>query len=179
VKKYTDYLFLKLINKTMKTLLLIFLSVSLIISCGPSQQQLEAREKAKMDSVAKATTEQVEAERIRKETEEANLRRQKFRVESLNHELIRLKGQLEAAYSKLEDSKQPKFLRTPDEKLAQIQQAKEEVERLKFEISKIESELRNNNLESPDHISAEEKAATEKAMQDSIAAAEQAAGTMR
>ena len=140
---------------------MIILLISLIFTgCGPSQQEIESREKTKMDSIAKITSEQlerrekdkmdsvaqatagqIEKQRTTQEAALAETKRNKEHSDSLNQQLIHLKAKLEVAESKLHDTKQFQILRTADEKAAQIQRTKEEVEQIKLEISKVESEL--------------------------------------
>lgn len=155
---------------------------SALSSCRPSQQELEAKKnverdsinsvlKIKMDSVAQATKKQIEEQRVMEEAATLQAKRNKEHSDSLYERLIQCRSELEVAQMKLNDSKQFQLLRTSDEKYAQVQKAKSDVDHLQLEISRIENELRGY-----ESVSAEERAATEKSVQDSIAAANLAAG---
>lgn len=157
----------------MKRILIFTIPFVLLLSCGPSQQEIDSKNKAQMDSVAQATKDQVEAERIANEKAVEEKRRSQVNSEMLKVQLIDLKAKLEAAQAKLEDVKQFKMMRTSDEKFAQIESAKKEVEQFKMEIQEVQERLASGeNISNNGLIS--EQVAFEKAVQDSIAAAEQA-----
>ncbi len=150
--------------------------------CGPSQQELEVKKKTEqdsiliaqknlMDSVANATKIQIEQQRQAEEAATLQAKRNKEHSDSLYERLIQCRSELEVAQMKLNDSKQFQLLRTSEEKYSQVQKARSDVDHLRLEISRVENELRGK-----ESVSAEESAATEKAVQDSISAANQAAG---
>lgn len=124
-----------------------------------------------MDSVAQATKLQVEQQRAAEEVAQLQVKRNKEHTDSLYERLIQVRSQLESAQMKLNDSKQFQFLRTSDEKYSQVQKSKADVDHLQLEILRIENELRGQ-----EHVSAIERASTEKAVLDSIAQARQASG---
>lgn len=167
----------------MKRLFLFFLLMNITLSgCGPSQQELEVKKKTEqdsiliaqknlMDSVANATKIQIEQQRQAEEAATLQAKRNKEHSDSLYERLIQCRSELEVAQMKLNDSKQFQLLRTSEEKYSQVQKARSDVDHLRLEISRVENELRGK-----ESVSAEESAATEKAVQDSISAANQAAG---
>jgi hypothetical protein len=174
----------------MKSLLLFSLLLNLtFFGCGPSQQEIEAKKKAEQDSIATAqknlidsvaqatataTKNQIEDQRAMEEAATLQAKRNKEHSDSLYERMIQCRSELEAANLKLNDAKNFKFGRTSDEKYAQVQKAKSDVDHLRLEISRIENELRGK-----ESVSSEERVATEKAVQDSIAAAQQAKRAMQ
>lgn len=116
----------------MKKSTLLSLSIlALTFACGPNAEELAAREKAKMDSVAKATEEAIAAKAIedsinRVRQMEADAARI---ADSLANEITKsienesckeLRAQLNAAEDKLNDIKGFKIGRTAAEKEAQL-----------------------------------------------------------
>ncbi len=169
----------------MKNLIILTILTLFFLGCGPSQQDLVAKKKAEqdsiataqknlMDSVANATKIQVEQQRQAEEAATLQAIRNKEHSDSLYEKLIQCRSELEVAQMKLNDSKQFQLLRTSDEKYAQVQKAKSDVDHLRLEISRIENELRGK-----ESVSVAVRAATEKAVQDSIIQAEAASKAMQ
>lgn len=94
-----------------------------------------------MDSVALATKDQIEAERIASEKAAQEKQRNRAKTYILQSKLIDLKRKLEAAQAKLEDAKQFRVMRTSEEKFAQIESAKKEVEQYKPAIQDVQDRL--------------------------------------
>jgi hypothetical protein len=99
----------------------------LILSCGPSKEELERRQQAILDSVARVTEERI-ARKINEEKLEQE-RQQKLEAEKKQREidkafwldlLAKVETELEVQRQKLEDIKTPKLLRTISEKEDQV-----------------------------------------------------------
>ncbi len=119
----------------------VIIALSLLmgfIACGPSKAELEAKEKAKMDSVAAATTKAIADEQAAQAATEAEAQNQ----ESLKQQLIELKSQLAAEQTKLDDAQIPKLFRTEDEKAQEIADQTRAVETLKSQIRDTEKQIK-------------------------------------
>lgn len=132
----------------MKNLTLTILTTTIaltLVSCGPSQAELEAREKAKMDSVSKATTDAL----IAQQKQDSATQRQQMEDEakaiadsiagaleaSLQNENCKeLRVQLAAAEDKLTEIKEWKLGRTPAEKEQQLTEQYRLIEELKDQL---------------------------------------------
>lgn len=122
---------------TTKTTLLSFSMIALLAltACGPSTAEINKKQQATLDSIKqasidstkKATENEIaqkienelaakEAEKKRKELEEIR----KNDAITLKRYISDLETELEIQYTKYEDLKSPKFLRTPTEKEAQL-----------------------------------------------------------
>ena len=122
-----------------KTVLLISILTVILYSCGPSKAELEAREKAKMDSVAQATKDDIARKQAIQDSIAAIAEEQNV----MKQELIVLKAKYAAEYSNLENIYQFKLLRTPDKKAKQIEEQTRIVEQLKSDIKDISNKIKN------------------------------------
>jgi hypothetical protein len=113
------------------------LASAILTACGPSKEEMAAREKVKMDSVAVATTENLAKEQAKQDSIVASNENQI----ALKQQLIDLKAQLEAAMVKLNDTEQFKLLRTESEKEQQVEEQTRAVEELKAQIAEIEKQI--------------------------------------
>lgn len=119
-----------------KSILLLPLITSLFVACGPSKEETAAIEKAKMDSVAKATEDNI----ARQKAIQDSIAIVAANQEEIKAQLIELKGQLAGEESKLNSVEQFKLLRTADEKAAQIAEQTKVVEELKAQIAELEKQ---------------------------------------
>jgi organic radical activating enzyme len=122
-----------------KTILLISTLTIILTSCGPSKAELEAKEKAKMDSVVQATKDDI----ARKQAIQDSIAALAEEQNVLKQDLVDLKAKYAAEYSKLQNIYQFKLLRTPDEKAQQIEEQTKIVEQLKSDIKDISSKIKN------------------------------------
>jgi hypothetical protein len=99
---------------------------TILAACGPSEQEIRDRIAAEQ-----ATRDSLEHAEVMHRAQQG----------SLTLALIQWKGKLEAAESRLNDTKQFQFLRTESEKETQIQSAKEQVEILKVNIERTEAQI--------------------------------------
>jgi hypothetical protein len=120
-----------------KSILLLPLFVITFVACGPSKEEIAAIEKIKMDSVAKATENNIARQKAVQDSIDAVAANQ----ENLKAQLIELKGQLAGEESKLNSTEQFKLLRTADEKAAQIAEQTKIVEGLKVQIAELEKQI--------------------------------------
>ncbi len=123
----------------MKTHFFISITALLLFACGPSKEEVAAREKAKMDSVAKATEQNL----ARQQAVQDSIESAAMNQEALKAQLIDLMGQLAGEESKLNSIAEFTLLRTADEKAAQIAHQTIIVEQLKAQISEIEKQINN------------------------------------
>ncbi|MBS1635243.1 MAG: hypothetical protein JST26_04915 [Bacteroidetes bacterium] len=122
----------------MKRTFTTILAASLfLLSCGPSKEQIEAREKAKNDSIAEAA----KAELLNQQMEAQAEADQAANQEVLKQQVIELKGQLAAAEAKLDDINGIKLLRTPEEKQQQIADQTVIIEELKKQIEDTQKQI--------------------------------------
>ena len=120
-----------------KSILLLIAIVITFVACGPSKEEIAAIEKAKMDSVAKATEANIARQKAIQDSIDAVAANQ----EVLKAQLIELKGELAGAESKLNSVAQFKLLRTADEKATQIAEQTKIVEELKTQIAELEKQI--------------------------------------
>lgn len=142
----------------MKTILPIILGLIFLFGCGPSkeqQQSIQAAEKAKIDSVIKATAYNIRLKDsiMRKRHSDsldalfqaaaaegavqANI---EYQAELKNRSAI-LKAQLAAAEASLESINQWQLGRTQAEKIRQIEEVTLQIELLKNEIMDVEKQI--------------------------------------
>lgn len=142
----------------MKTILPIAIGLICLSSCGPSkeeQQAIQAAEKAKMDSVIKATTDNLKVKDsiIQKRhsdsinalfeaasAEAVETSRIEYQAE-LKNRAASLKAQLAAAEASLESINQWQLGRTQTEKIRQIEEVTLQIELLKNEIADVEKQI--------------------------------------
>lgn len=121
----------------MKKIILVFPLTALMLACGLSKEEAASIEKAKMDSVVKATEANIASEKAIQDSIDAVAINQ----EALKAQLIELKGQLAGEESKLNSTEEFKLLRTADEKAAQIAEQTKIVEEIKAQIAEIEKQI--------------------------------------
>ena len=132
----TLYLIYK--STTMKKTILLFSLIGItFVACGPSKEEAAALEQIKMDSVAKATENNIARQKAIQDSTDAFAANQ----EELKSQLINLKGELAGEESKLNSTEQFKLLRSADEKAAQIAEQTKIVEELKAQIADIEKQI--------------------------------------
>ena len=122
-----------------KTILTISTLMTILTSCGPSKEQLEANEKRKLDSATVAGQQQVIDQQATADAEAADALKQA----SLKETVIDLKSQLAAEESKMNDIQAYKLLRTADEKDQQVSDQTRVIEELKSQITETEKEIKN------------------------------------
>ena len=107
-----------------KTISTLIVSACVLISCGPSKAELDAKDRLQtvQDSIANA----VDA----------------AKQEAMKQQLIDLKSQLAAEQSKLDDTEKWKLLRSEDEKAQQIADQTKIVEQLKSQINDVEKQIK-------------------------------------
>jgi len=140
----------------MRTILPITLGLICLFGCGPSkeeQQAIQATEKAKMDSVVKATAISVRLQDSLKKVAEQAVMDSLFQAASaelveemdqkeLKEKAIVLKAQLAAEEAKMGGILEWKLGRTQAEKVEQIQNQTLVIESLKAEIADIEGQIK-------------------------------------
>jgi len=103
--------------------ILAFVIPVLLISCGPSAEEIARQQKHRDDSVAVAT-----ANRIEHKNKLTN------QLKEFKQQLIKYKADLEAANDKMVQIKEFHFLRTGDEREQQIRQQSEYISHLEENI---------------------------------------------
>lgn len=121
-----------------KTITLLSLVIFSLSACGPSKEEQAIKEKAKMDSVAQATANNIARQQAIQDSIAADAANQ----EALKEQLINLKAKLEAEQVKLNDTEQFKLLHSKDEKAQQIEEQTKVVEQLKSQIEDIQKQIR-------------------------------------
>lgn len=139
----------------MKKIIPVILGLMYLSGCGPSkeqQQAIQAAEKAKMDSVAKATTYNLHVQDSLKKLQEKRSMDSLATIEAakaaeehsqafFKQQSASLKAQLAAEEVALESIKEWKLGRTQEEKMKQIQEKTFTIESLKNEIADIERKI--------------------------------------
>ena len=133
-----------------KTIYTIYgIALLAIMSCGPNAEQKAAAEKAKMDSVANATKNQIANEKAKQDSL-ASTEANKIADEAMNEEkqsqlksdLVQFKAQLATAEAKMEDIKTFHIGRAQSEKEQQIGDQTAVIENLKNQISDTEKQIK-------------------------------------
>ena len=119
-------------------LILIPLLAISTIACGPSKEELAAKEKAKMDSVAQATQNSI----ARQQAIQDSITNAAASNEAMKQQLIDFKAQLAAEQSKLDNIQDFKIGRSEDEKAQQIADQTKVVEQLKSQINDLEKQIK-------------------------------------
>jgi len=117
----------------MKQLIIsITLALMIFSSCGPSKEEIEARETFKNDSISRVAKQEL-------------LDEQAFKAEqdSLKQQLMFLKGQLAAAEVTMQDLQQPKLFRSSAKKAEQIAAQTIMIEQLKSQITETEKLIKH------------------------------------
>jgi hypothetical protein len=124
----------------MKKIIYSILGISLltIMSCGPNAEQKAAAEKVKMDSVAKATMDNI------KQTEEAQKSKEEDEAnqEALKNQLIEMKAQLAGEQTKMDDIKKFHLGRLDSEKEQQVASQTAVIEKLNNDINDIQKQIK-------------------------------------
>lgn len=121
-----------------KTITTIALLTTILTSCGPSQEEIAAREKIKTDSIAQAAQQQL-LDQQAAEQEEIN---ESANQESLKQQLIELKSQLAGEETKMQNIQEYKLLRTPEEKAQQVSDQTRIIEELTQQISETKKQIK-------------------------------------
>jgi hypothetical protein len=121
-----------------KLLTTILLVNSILISCGPSAEQIAAEEKRKLDSVAATAQQQI----LDQQAVERAAAEEAANQEMLKQQLIEFKAQLAGAEAKLQNINQFQFGRTSDEKVSQITDQTRVVEEIKAQITDVEKQIK-------------------------------------
>ena len=142
----------------MKTTAIKFLLISPILSsCGPSAEQNAAQEKRILDSINASNDQQLFDENRRLDSATAAGKQQILEQQQamqneafesseqdyLKQQIIDLRSKLAAEEERLTDLKQPKFLRSANEKAEQIEYQTRIVEELRSEIADLEKQVPN------------------------------------
>ena len=121
----------------MKKQILSILTIALVLafaSCGPNQAELQAKEKAKMDSVSKAAEEALIAKQKADSITASEKMAAEMEATMQNENCKELRAQLAAAEDKVNELKQFKLLRTPAEKEQQLTDQYRLIEELKDQL---------------------------------------------
>lgn len=122
----------------MKRLELLIPFSVLLSACGPSQEELAARQIFLMDSVTNATE-----QRIKREKQiEDSITLIKAEIQAKKYRLIELKGQLAGEESKLSSLQDFHFLRTANEKASQVAEQTKIIEELRIQIKELEESIK-------------------------------------
>lgn len=137
---------LTLKNEPMKKTLFILSAFAIMLtSCGPNAQELAAREKIKMDSVAHATTIRIEREKASADSLAMAQAGTEMEKESLKEALSNAKVELQMAQDKLAKIKEYTLLRTASEKEAQLEAQYTLIQSLEDNIQTMQAELNKTN----------------------------------
>lgn len=126
----------------MKKLILIPIIAMSLFSCGPSQEEIEAAEQAKKDSVEIVLKDTLEKQEVKKDSVIAIVVKDQ---KHLKQKLAQLKSEYEKECVKLEDIKGHKFLRSKHKKENDIKEQTALVEQTKKQIQQVEKQLATDN----------------------------------
>ncbi len=117
------------------------LAIFFMASCGPSQQEIDAKNKALIDSTKKATEEALNQKLKQEQEDKARMEKlEKDKIErnkdaqDLENLITSLETAIEVQKVKYEDLKSPKFLRTPQEKEAQLFNQLKEIKKMEKDL---------------------------------------------
>ena len=110
----------------MKKLFPIFLVGTLFFACGPSAEEMAAREKIKNDSIAQAAKQELLDQQAKAE-----------KVAALKQQLIELKAQLAGEEARLESVQQFHLLRSASRKAEEVANQTRVVEELREQIKEV------------------------------------------
>lgn len=122
-----------------KTIITLATLTTILISCGPSKEQIDAEVNRKLDSASNAGQQQLleEQSKLQAELDEAS------NQETLKAQLIELKAQLAAEDVKMQDIQSLKLLRSQDVKAQEVADQTRVIEELKNQIGDIEKQIKN------------------------------------
>ncbi len=124
--------------KMKKAIISLTSLVLLLSACGPSKEEQEAKEKAKMDSVANATQNNI----VRQQAIQDSITAAGANQEAMKQQLIDLKSQLAAEQTKMDDVQGFKIGRSEDEKQQQVADQTKVIETIKGQISDLEKQIK-------------------------------------
>lgn len=126
-------------NKMNKLILLVMLTM---VGCGPGAEEKARLQKVREDSIRLATEMATKLQIENKQALQNELQDKLSMKEGAGNRLSYLKAEIEVQKDKLNTIKQPQFLRTPEEREAQIRSQVLLIEGLQNEVTALDATIR-------------------------------------